>query len=81
VPLPCAFTDLASAYSLMLDKHAGVVRFVPAYDVISTLPNWDNHRLLHSEVLEEHLPDTLRMRPQRYSLLAHKTFLTLRRSR
>ena len=75
------FTDLADAYSLVADKHAGVVTFVLAYDVISTLPNWDNHRLLHSEVLGEHLLDTLRMRPRHYSLRAHKTFLTLRRSR
>jgi hypothetical protein len=28
-----------SACSLMLDSHAGMVKFVPAYDVISTPPN------------------------------------------
>jgi hypothetical protein len=65
----------------MLDKHAGVVKFVLARGVISTLPNWDNRRLLHSEALGEHLLDTLRMRLQHCSLLGHKTFLTLKRLR
>ena len=81
MPLPRAFTDLADAYSLVADKHAGVVTFVLAYDVISTLPNWDNRRLLHSEVLGEHLLDTLRMRLRHCSLPGHRTLLTLKRSR
>jgi len=81
VPLPCAFTDLAGAYAVVPDKHPDVVKFVLAYDVISTLPNWDNRRLLHSEVLGEHLLDTLRMRLRHCSLPGHRTLLTLKRSR
>ena len=81
MPLPCAFTDLAGAYAVVPDKHPDVVKFVLAYDVISTLPNWDNRRLLHSEVLGEHLLDTLRMRLRHCSLPGHRTLLTLKRSR
>jgi hypothetical protein len=33
----CKLTDLDGAYSLILDKHAGVVKFVPAYDPLATL--------------------------------------------
>jgi hypothetical protein len=75
-------TDLGGAYSLTLDKHAGVVKFVLAYDVLSTRPNWDNLRLLDSEVLGEHPLDRLRMRLRHYrSSLRHRSLPTLKRSR
>ena len=79
MPLPCAFTDLASAYAVVPDKHPDVVKFVLAHDVISTLPNWDNRRLLHSEVLGEHLLDSLHTRRQRYKgFLSQQRLLTLK---
>jgi hypothetical protein len=87
VPLPCAFTDLGGAYSLMLDRHGAAVTFVLAYDVLSTLPNWDNRRLLDSEVLGERLPDRLRMPLQdcknshKVCPLRRRSLLTLKRSR
>jgi hypothetical protein len=65
----CELTDLGGAYSLMLDKHAGVEKLVLAYDPPATLPDWDNLRLLDSEVLGEHLVDSVRMRLQHYSPL------------
>ena len=78
----CCFTDLGGAHSLMLDKHVGVVQFVLAYDPLATRPNWDNLRLLDSEVLGEHLVDSVRMRLQHYrSSLRHRSLLTLKRSR
>jgi hypothetical protein len=78
----CKLTDLGGTYSLMLDKHAGVAKFVLADDALSTLPNWDNLRLLHSAVLGQHPPDRLRMRLQRYSpLRTHRRLLTPKRSR
>jgi hypothetical protein len=76
------FTDLNGVYFLKLDKPVGVVKFVLAYDVLSTLPNWDNLRLFDSEVLGEHLLDRLRMRLRHYrSSLRHRSLLTLKRSR
>jgi hypothetical protein len=76
------FTDLGGADSLTLDKHLGAVKFVLAYDVLSTLPNWDNLRLLDSEVLGEHLLDRLHMRLRHYrSCLRHRNLRTLKRSR
>ena len=76
------FTDLGGAYSLTLDKRAGVVKFVLACDVLSTHPNWDNLRLLDSEVLGEHLLDRLRMRLPHYRIaLRQRSLLTLKRSK
>ena len=75
----CKLTDLGGTCSLMLDKHAGVAKFVPAYDALSTLPNWDNLRLLDSEGLEEHLLDSLHRRRQHYKgFLSQQRFLTLK---
>jgi hypothetical protein len=74
-------TDLGGADSLTLDKHAGVVKFVLAYDVLSTLPNWDSLRLLDSEVLGEHLLDRLHMRQRHYRSLERRSLRTLKRSR
>jgi hypothetical protein len=62
--LLCSFTDLGGTYSL--DRDVDVVSFVLAYDVLSTLPNWDNLRLLDSEVLGERLPDSLRTPLEHY---------------
>jgi hypothetical protein len=53
----------------MFDKHADVVNFVLAYDVLSTIPNWDNLRLLDSEALGEHLLDRLHMLRRHYRRL------------
>jgi len=79
--VPIVFTDLGGACSLMLDKHAGVMKSVLAYDPLATLANWDNLRLLDSEVLGEHLVDSVRMRLQHYSpLQTHRRLLTLKRS-
>jgi hypothetical protein len=75
------FTDLGGAASLTSDKHAGVVRFGLAYDVLSTLPNWDNLRLLDSEVLGGHLLDRLHMRLRHYRSLERRSLRTLKRSR
>ena len=79
---------------VVLDKHAGVVkpgqprrrnRLRPvallAYDLPSTLPNWDNLRLLHHDVPGEHLPDRLPMRRRHYIVRRHRGSLTLKRSR
>jgi hypothetical protein len=73
---------LNGAYSLELDKPVDAVKFVLACDVLSTHPNWDNLRLLDSEVLGEHLLDRLRMRLPHYRIaLRQRSFLTLKRSR
>jgi hypothetical protein len=66
--------DLGGAYSLILDKHARVPKFVLARDRLSMLANWDNLRLLDSEGLGEHLLDRLHRRRQHY-----KGFLCRRR--
>jgi len=63
----------------MSDKHAHVAEFLLACDELSTLPNWDNVRLLDSEGLAEHLLDRLHRQREHYKgFLSQRRLLTLK---
>jgi hypothetical protein len=52
---------------LIVDESADVVRFVPAYELLSMRLSSSNLRLLDGELLEEQLLDRLHMPPEHYS--------------